>query len=110
MKAVRIVEHGGLDKLIYDDLPQPHCTQDKVKIHIKASALNHLDIWVRIGLPRLPVPLPVILGSDGSGEIVEVGDGVKNWNIGDKVVIQPGIHCNICSHCNNGNENYFSII
>ena len=49
MKAVRIDEHGGLDKLIYDNLPQPDCTPNKVKIHIKASALNHLDIWVRIG-------------------------------------------------------------
>ena len=70
MKAVRIYEHGGLDKLIYDDLPQPDCLSDKVKINIKASALNHLDIWVRNGLPGIPIPLPMILGSDGSGTIV----------------------------------------
>lgn len=106
MKAVRIDEHGGLDKLIYDDLPQPDCTPNKVKIHIKASALNHLDIWVRIGLPRLPVPLPIILGSDGSGIIVEVGANINNYHKGDDVVIQPGIFCKKCKHCSNRRENY----
>ena len=106
MKAVRIDEHGGLDKLIYDDLPQPHCTQDKVKINIKASALNHLDIWVRIGLPGLPVPLPIIPGSDGSGTIVEVGANINNYHIGDDVVIQPGTFCRECQHCVNMRENY----
>ena len=106
MKAVRIFEHGGLDKLIYDDLPQPDCTPDKVKIHIKASALNHLDIWVRIGLPGLPVSLPIILGSDGSGTIVEVGDNINNYHTGDDVIIQPGIFCNKCQQCKGGRENY----
>ena len=106
MKAVRIFEHGGLDKLIYDDLPQPDCTPDKVKIHIKASALNHLDIWVRIGLPGLPVSLPIILGSDGSGTIVEVGNNIMNYHIGDDVIIQPGIFCRKCRQCTSGRENY----
>ena len=106
MKAVRIYEHGGMDKLIYDDLPQPVCTVDKVKIHIKASALNHLDIWVRMGLPGRPLDLPIILGSDGSGTIVEVGADIKNYHIGDDVLIQPGSFCRKCKNCSNGKENY----
>ena len=106
MKAVRIYEHGGLNKLIYDELTQPDCTSDKVKIQIKASALNHLDIWVRIGMPRLPVPFPIILGSDGSGTIVEVGANINNYYKGMNVVIQPGTFCKKCQYCTNGNENY----
>ena len=106
MKAVRIYEHGGLDKLIYDDLPQPDCLSDKVKINIKASALNHLDIWVRNGLPGIPIPLPMILGSDGSGTIVEVGSDVDKFQKGEDVVIQPGTFCRICQHCKQGRENY----
>ena len=106
MKVVRIYEHGGLDKLIYEDIPQPKCSLDKVKINIKASSLNHLDIWVRIGIPSFRVPLPIILGSDGSGVIVEVGSNVKNYNIGDNVVIQPGTYCGKCQYCANGKENY----
>ena len=106
MKAVRIDGHGGFDKLIYNDLPQPDCSPDKVKIQIKASALNHLDIWVRIGGPHLSVPLPIILGSDGSGTIVEVGANINNYNKGDDVVIQPGTFCNTCQHCRNYRENY----
>ena len=106
MKAVRIYEHGGTDKLIYEDLPQPNCTPDKVKIQIKASALNHLDIWVRIGFPRLPIPIPIILGSDGSGTIVEVGDNINTYHTGEDVVIQPGTFCRKCQNCNHGRENY----
>ncbi len=106
MKAVRIFEHGGLDKLIYGDLPQPNCPSDKVKINIKASALNHLDIWVRNGLPGIPIPLPMILGSDGSGTIVEVGSGIDKFHKGEDVIIQPGTICGYCQHCKQGSENY----
>ena len=61
MKAVRIIEHGGIEKLIYDEIPEPSCNPGKIKIQIKAAALNHLDIWVRNGLPGLPIPLPLIM-------------------------------------------------
>ena len=106
MKAVRIYEHGGLDKLIYDNLPHPDCPPDKVKINIKASSLNHLDIWVRNGLPGIAIPLPMILGSDGSGTIVEVGSDIDKFKKGEDVVIQPGTFCRNCQHCKQGRENY----
>ncbi|SVC69696.1 uncharacterized protein METZ01_LOCUS322550, partial [marine metagenome] len=106
MKAVRIHEHGEMEKLIIDDIPEPECPPDKAKIKVIASALNHLDIWVRKGLPTMPITLPLIMGSDGSGVIVEVGSQIENWKKDDDIVIQPGNFCGKCSHCKKGNENY----
>ena len=108
MKAVRISKHGGLDALTYDDIPEPDCPSDKVKIRVKAAAINHLDIWVRKGLPGMPVSLPLILGSDASGTIVEVGSKVHNFQTGNDVVIQPGTFCGNCHHCKERKENYCS--
>jgi len=108
MKAVRIIQHGGIEKLIYDEIPEPSCLPDKIKIQVKAAALNHLDIWVRNGLPGLPVPLPLIMGCDASGTITEVGSQINKFRIGDDVVIQPGTFCGNCEHCNDGRENYCS--
>ena len=106
MKAVRIIEHGGIDKLIYDEISEPSCPPDKVKIRVKATALNHLDIWVRNGLPGIPIPLPLIMGCDASGTIIEVGSQIKKYITGDDIVVQPGTFCGNCDHCTNGNENY----
>ncbi len=106
MKAVRIIEHGSVDKLLYDEIDEPSCPPDKVKINVKAVALNHLDIWVRNGLPGLPIPLPLIMGCDASGTIVKVGENVNNLQPGNDVVIQPGTFCGVCYNCNEGRENY----
>lgn len=108
MKAVRIKEHGGIDKLHYEEIPEPFCPPDKVKVNVKAAALNHLDIWVRHGLPGLSIPLPLIMGCDASGTIVEVDSKVNNLQIGDEVVIQPGTFCGECQYCIEGRENYCS--
>ena len=106
MKAVIIYNHGSSDVLIFKNISEPECSADKVKIKILASAINHLDIWVRNGLSGMNLPLPIILGSDGSGIIIETGDNVKEWQIGDEVVFQPGIFCKTCYNCKSGNENY----
>ena len=106
MKAVRIHNHGGLDVLSYDSLEQPECKSDSVKIKIKASALNHLDIWVRNGIPGINIPLPLIMGSDGAGQIVEIGNNVSDFKIGDKVVVQPGTFPEQCKAVLNHKENY----
>ena len=108
MKAIRIIEHGGIEKLIYDEIPEPSFPPNKVKIQVKAAALNHLDIWVRNGLPGFPIPLPLIMGSDASGTIVEVGSQINKFQLGDDVVIQPGTFCGECQYCNEGRENYCS--
>jgi len=106
MKAVRIHSHGGLDVLKYDSLDEPVCNSDSIKVKIKASALNHLDIWVRNGIPGINIPLPLIMGSDASGEIIEIGSNVNKFNIGDNIVVQPGTFPDDCKYVLDGKENY----
>lgn len=104
MKAVRIHEHGGPEVLKWEEIAHPQCPPDKVILKIKATSINHLDIWIRIGFPG--VPLPIIPGSDGSGVIHEAGAEVEGWKPGDEVMIQPGIYCGKCKFCLRGKENY----
>ena len=103
MKAIRIHEHGGVDALKWDDIPKPELSVNQVLIDVKATSLNHLDIWVRKGIPG--VPLPLITGSDAAGIISRVGDGVKKTRIGEKVMIQPLKFCGECASCKKGKEN-----
>ena len=103
MKAVRIHEHGGTDVLVWEEITDPTIKPDQVLVQIKAAAINHLDIWVRRGIPG--ISLPMILGSDAAGIIKEVGQDISNFTIGDEVVINPLIFCGECEACNNGCEN-----
>lgn len=104
MKAVRIHTHGDTKMLKVEDLTEPVISPDKVKIQIRAASLNHLDIWVRRGIPGLSLPL--IMGSDGAGVITEVGSSVSGYQVGDEVVIQPNCFCGSCPSCRAGMENY----
>ena len=106
MKAIRIHEHGNKDVLCVDDIEVPLCSDDKILVNIKASSLNHLDIWVRQGLPGIPIPLPLIMGSDGAGVITDIGKNVNGFSINDHVVIQPGTFKKSCNAVKKGNENY----
>jgi NADPH:quinone reductase-like Zn-dependent oxidoreductase len=89
MKAVRIHEDGGPDVLRYEDVPDPRPAPGEVLIRLRAASLNHLDIWVRRGLPS--VPKPRILGADGAGVVEALGEGVGGFTVGDRVVINPGL-------------------
>lgn len=102
MKAIIFHEHGGLEALKYEETPEPEINYGQVKIKIHASALNHLDLWVLGGLPGPEIPIPHILGNEISGEIVELGDGVGRWKVGDRVVVSPGMGCGVCDHCLTG--------
>jgi NADPH2:quinone reductase len=106
MKAVRIHGFGGRDALQYEDSPKPECPTDKVILEVKAVSINHLDIWVRGGLPGITIPLPLIMGSDAAGIISEVGADVVGWQVGDEAVVQPGTFCGECYLCSSGKENY----
>src|SRR5919204_3216094 len=85
MKAVRIHSDGGPEVLRYEDAPDPQPGPDDVVVELRAGSLNHLDVWIRRGLPS--VPKPRILGADGAGVVV-AGDGFAP---GERVVINPGI-------------------
>lgn len=89
MKAVRSHEDGGPEVLVYEDVPDPTPGPGEVLIELRAASLNHLDVWVRKGLPS--APKPHIFGADGSGVVAALGDGVTDFAIGDRVVINPGL-------------------
>jgi NADPH:quinone reductase-like Zn-dependent oxidoreductase len=103
MKAVRIHQFGGPEVLLYEDVPDPQPRKDQVLVRVRACAVNHLDIFVRQGLPG--VNLPHILGSDIAGEIVEVGEYVTNLKAGQRVLLAPMHFCNRCSKCVAGLQN-----
>ena len=89
VKAVRIHEDGGPDVLVLEDVPDPLAAAGQVLIRLHASALNHLDVWIRKGLPS--VPKPRILGADGAGVVEALGEGVSGFELGQRVVINPGV-------------------
>lgn len=104
MKAVRVQEHGGLDRLLFEDLPAPQPGPGEVVVHVRASGLNHLDLWVRRGVPGHPFPLPITPGCDGAGIVAAVGEGVDRWRDGDEVVLSPGLSCAVCDVCLAGQD------
>jgi len=103
MKAVRIHQFGGPEVLNYEDIPDPQLRKDQVLIRVKACSLNHLDLWVRKGLPG--VKLPHILGSDIAGEIVETGEYVSGFKPGQRVLVAPMHFCGHCTKCVSGQQN-----
>jgi NADPH:quinone reductase-like Zn-dependent oxidoreductase len=105
MKAIVFEQHGSPDVLKYVDVPQPTIRPNEVLVRVKACALNHLDLWVRRGLPGVPIPLPHIPGSDVAGEIAQVGADVTTVRVGQKVVLAPGVTCGKCPACVSGIDN-----
>ena len=105
MQASIFRVHGGPEVLEYAEVPDPQMRADEVLVEIKACALNHLDIFARRGLPGIEIPLPHILGNDIAGVVKDVGDLVNWVNIGDEVIIQPGVSCGHCDACLSGRDN-----
>jgi len=106
MKAVLFREHGGPEKLSYEEVPKPVIDHEEVLIRVRACALNHLDIWVRQGNPSYPMPLPHVSGSDIAGEVEAVGDLAQGVTVGDRVFVSPGISCWRCNECLAGRDNF----
>lgn len=105
MKAIVMHEHGGPEVLKYTDVPEPTINATEVLVRVKSCALNHLDLWVRRGLPGMKIPMPHIPGSDISGEVVAVGDLTTRVKVGDKVLLAPGLSCGQCPSCLAGADN-----
>ncbi len=102
MKAVQIPEHGHRDVLEYTEHPDPDVGRDEVLVDVKATALNHMDVWVRRGLPHLDLDLPHIPGCDGAGVVAEVGPAVTRFEAGDRVALSAGMSCGACEFCRDG--------
>jgi zinc-binding alcohol dehydrogenase/oxidoreductase len=89
VKAVRIHDEGGPEVLRYEDAPDPEPGPGEVLVRLRAASLNHLDVWLRRGLPS--VPKPRILGADGAGTVAALGPGADGFAEGDAVVLNPGL-------------------
>ena len=105
MKAVVFQQHGGPEVLKYTDAPEPSIRPGDVLVRVRACALNHLDLWVRGGLPGVLIPLPHIPGSDVAGEVAKIGSDVTTVRVGQKVVLAPGVTCGKCAACLAGLDN-----
>jgi len=105
MKATIFKQHGGPEVLEYTDVADPTIRANEVLVEVKASALNHLDVFVRNGLPGIEIPLPHILGCDVAGVVREVGELVTWVKPGDEVMVQPGVSCGHCEACLSGQDN-----
>jgi NADPH:quinone reductase-like Zn-dependent oxidoreductase len=89
MRAMAFSRPGGVDVLEMMDLPKPQIDDDEVLVQVKACGLNHLDLWVRGGLPA-KIPMPHIGGCEPTGVVAEVGKHVKNLTVGQRVLVSPG--------------------
>ncbi|MHA2425981.1 MAG: zinc-binding dehydrogenase [Candidatus Thorarchaeota archaeon] len=105
MRASLFHEHGGPEVLEYTDFPTPAPTSNQILVEVKGVALNHLDLFVRGGIPGMNLEMPHILGSDISGIVKEIGSDVANKiEVGEKVIIDPGLSCGICEFCRMGEQ------
>ncbi|MFN2383691.1 MAG: zinc-binding dehydrogenase [Gemmatimonadota bacterium] len=104
MRAAYFTRHGGPDVLEVGDVPIPVPGPEEVRLRLAAAALNHLDLWVRRGIPGIELAFPHVPGADGAGVVDAVGEGVTDWSAGDEVVIQPGLFCGRCEFCSRGEE------
>ena len=106
MKAARIHQHGGPEMLLYEDIPEPRLKANEVLLRVRACALNHLDLFVRAGIPGMKIAMPHILGSDIAGEVAAVGELCERVQPGWRVLLSPGTSCRQCEQCLSGNDNF----
>src|SRR6266853_5793186 len=105
MKSIVFSTHGGPDVLKYIDALDPLIRPNEVLVRVEACALNHLDLWVRRGIPGVPIPLPHIPGSDIAGVVAKIGPNVTTIRPSQKVLLAPGVSCGKCPACLAGNDN-----
>ncbi len=98
MRAWQLATTEGIDSYRLADVPDPEPGPGQVRVNIRVSGLNHLDIWVAMGLPA-PKSLPHTTGADAAGVIDALGDGVSGFEIGDEVIVDPSLSCGHCEHC-----------
>lgn len=104
MKAVIFRKHGDESVLELAEVPDPAVGARDVRVKVHAVALNHLDLWVRMGHPGLKVQLPHITGADVAGTVESVGAEVTDLQPGAEVVVNPGISCGACERCLAGQD------
>lgn len=104
MRAAVVEDHGGPEVVRVREVPEPEPGPGDVRVAVRAVALNHLDLWVRRGLPGLELTLPHIGGSDIAGTVDAVGAGVTGLKPGRRVLVNPSLWCGECEFCRKGEE------
>jgi NADPH:quinone reductase-like Zn-dependent oxidoreductase len=104
MQAVVVREHGGPEKLELTTVAEPTAGPAEAIVQVRAVALNHLDLWVRRGVPGHKFPLPMIPGAEVAGVIASIGENAAGWKAGDEVLVAPGLSCGLCIACLSGND------
>lgn len=104
MRGYRIEAHGGPEALAWGELPDPPVGPGEVRVRVRAVALNHLDLWVRNGVPGHRFPLPLVPGSEVAGTVESVGEGVADLAPGEPVLVAPGVTCGECLQCLSGRD------
>jgi len=108
VKAMVYTAHGGPEVIREQEMPEPVVGPNDVLVRVRAVALNHLDLWLRRGLPRLRLTFPHIAGADAAGVVVRTGAAVTTVEEGQEVVLAPGISCGVCPACLAGEDNLCS--
>jgi NADPH:quinone reductase-like Zn-dependent oxidoreductase len=103
MKACVIQKHGGLECVSLQTVPKPEPAAGEAVVRVHAASLNHLDVWVRKG-GRFNLPMPHVLGSDAAGVVEALGPDVHSPQVGDEVVLNPGLSCGVCEFCRRGEQ------
>jgi NADPH:quinone reductase-like Zn-dependent oxidoreductase len=104
-EAVVLRAHGGPEVLVREAIDLPGPGPREVRVRVRAVAVNHLDLWVRRGLPNLKLEYPHRLGADIAGEVDALGPGARGARVGDRVVIAPATSCGVCEACLAGRDN-----
>jgi NADPH:quinone reductase-like Zn-dependent oxidoreductase len=104
MKALAFKEFGGPEKLGLLEVPDPTAGPGEIVVAVRACALNHLDLFVREGIPALKTPLPFWTGCDIAGEVAALGPGVAGLKVGDRVAVNPNLTCGRCEFCMRGED------
>ncbi len=104
MKAIVFDRFGGPDVLELRDVPEPALRPVEARVSVRACGINHLDLWVRKGLPGLDVRLPHILGNDIVGEVSEIGSAVRHLEVGQRTLVLPTLSCGVCASCMAGDD------
>jgi NADPH:quinone reductase-like Zn-dependent oxidoreductase len=103
VKAALFHEHGGPEVLRIEEVPDPQPGPGEVRLRVHAAALNHLDLWVRRGLP-IETTMPHIGGADVAGTVDAIGSDVSDVRPGERVIVDPSLSCGICAACRRGDE------
>ena len=104
MRGFGFSEHGGLDRVGFVEIPEPHAGPGEVRVRLRAAAFNRLDRFTLAGIPGVPIERPHVLGSDGSGTVDSWGDGVTGFTVGQSVLLNPGLWDGTCDACRRGHE------